>query len=128
LLNPSQPLRIPFHDSPAVYAKNLYLFKKHNITHLSDYLSDDGLIILPFRDIIKKNSIHTPSVITPVWYHTLINNTSVSDRSLRIKDIIAATHRHHNLDFLTAPCDAETPLPIVVPSNTTNAYSYWCAS
>src|SRR5581483_3945487 len=105
-----------------------YLFKKHNITHLSDCLSDDGLIVLPFRDIIKKNSIHPPFAITPVWYRTLINNTSVSDRSLRIRDIITATHRHYNLDFLTAPCDADTPFPIITLSNNPNAYSYWCAS
>src|SRR5581483_696459 len=104
------PIYELFHDSPAVYAKNLYLFKKHNITHLSDCLSDDGLIILPFRDIIKKNSIHLPSAITPVWYRTLINNTSVSDRSLRI---ITATHRHYNLDFFTAPCDADTPFRLL---------------
>jgi len=51
------PIYEVFPDSPDVYAKNLYLFKKHNITHLSDCLSDDGLIILPFKDIIKKNSI-----------------------------------------------------------------------
>src|SRR5204862_7412162 len=80
------PIYELFHDSPDVYAKNLYLFKKHNITHLSDCLSDDGLIILPFRDVIKKNSIHPPSVIVPAWYRTIINKTSVSERSLRLKD------------------------------------------
>src|SRR2546421_159256 len=117
-----------FHDSPEIYAKNLYLFKKHNNTHLSDCLSDDGLIILPFKDIIKKNSIHPPSAIIPVWYHTLISKTSVSERSLRLKDIITATHQHYNLDNLTAPNDADTPLPVTTPPLKPNSFSYWCAA
>jgi hypothetical protein len=96
------PIYELFHDAPSVYAKNLYLFKKHNITHLSDCLSNDGLIILLFRDIIKKNSIHPLSAIIPIWYHTIINKTSVSECSLRLKDIITATHNHYNLDALTA--------------------------
>src|SRR2546421_6724012 len=122
------PIYKLFHDSPDVYAKNLYLFKKHNITHLSDCLSDDGLIILPFKNIIKKNSIYPPSAIIPIWYHTLISKTSVSERSLRLKDIITATHLHYNLDNLTAPNDADTPLPVTIPPQKPNAFSYWCAA
>src|SRR5947209_2461623 len=117
------PIYELFHDSPDVYAKNLYLFKKHNITHLSDCLSDDGLIILPFKDIIKKNSTHPPSAIIPIWYHTLINKTSVSERSLRLKDIFTATHLQFNLYSLTAPNDADTPLPITIPPQKPNAFS-----
>src|SRR3989449_2231588 len=122
------PIYELFHESPEVYAKNLYLFKKHNISHLSDCLSDDGLFILPFKDIIKKNSIHPPSAIIPVWYHTLINKTSISERSLRLKDIITATHLHYNFDILTAPNDADTPLPIIVSPQKPNVFSYWCAA
>src|SRR2546421_8297369 len=122
------PIYKLFHDSPDVYAKNLYLFKKHNITHLSDCLSDDGLIILPFKNIIKKNSIYPPSAIIPIWYHTLISKTSVSERSLRLKDIITATHLQFNWDNLTAPNDADTPLPITIPPQKPNAFSYWCAA
>ena len=104
------------------------MFKKHNITHLSDCLSDDGLIILPFKDIIKKNSIHPPSAIVPIWYHTLINNTSVSERSLRLKDNITNTHLFCNMDNLIAPNDADSPLPITLPPLKPNAHSYWCAA
>src|SRR5581483_5527803 len=93
------PIYELFHNSPDVYAKNLYLLKKHNITHLSDCLSDNGLMVLPFREIINKNSLHPPSAIIPAWYRTLINNTSVSERSLRIKDTFTTTHLQSNLDF-----------------------------
>src|SRR6185295_20256625 len=45
------PIHTIFNNDSIVYAKNLRLLKKHNITHLSDCISKDGLCILPFKDI-----------------------------------------------------------------------------
>src|SRR4051794_33335697 len=76
-VNYHTPIYTLFQDKPDLYAKSLYLFKKHNIEFLSDCIADNCLTILPFRSLIKRNSSHRPSQITPKWYHHLVEVTAV---------------------------------------------------
>ena len=84
-----------FVSNPKLYQSSLRLFKKHNIQFLSDCLSPDGLALLPFREIIKKNSDFHPSQITPKWFHYLKDFTAITDGSSRLQP--QYTEAHHRL-------------------------------
>jgi hypothetical protein len=100
------PLYTLFQDQPILYQKSLHLFKKHRISFLSDCLDKDSLAVLPFRDIIKKNSVFPPSQIVPKWYRHVVQSTAVSPDSLRLSDTYKA--RSQRLDP-AAPMFSYTP-------------------
>jgi hypothetical protein len=100
------PIYTLFKDHPDLYQKSLHLFKKHCITFLSDCLDKDSLSVLPFRDIIKKNSVFPPSHIVPKWYQHVVKTSAVSPDSIRLSDLYKA--RSQQLDP-SAPLFTFTP-------------------
>src|SRR3954447_22273216 len=95
-VNYHTPIYTLFQDKPDLYAKSLYLFKKHDVNFLSDCIADDCLTILPFRSLIERNSSHRPSQIIPKWYHHLVKTTAIQDNSIRLKeDFTNAQQRLH---------------------------------
>src|SRR5581483_155882 len=121
------PIYKIFADNPIEYAKNIYYLSKHSIMYLSDCMSDDGLIILPYKDIIKKNSRHAPSSKTPKWYKFIISNTAVGERSLRLQDKFTERQRTILYNQLTAPSISSSPLNTFIPASGSNWSSSWCA-
>jgi hypothetical protein len=90
------PIHTVFQGQPALYRDSLHLLKKHRISYLSDCLDKNSLSVLPYRDVIKKNSLFPPSKIVPRWYKHLVKATTVSANLTRLADIYKA--RSQQLD------------------------------
>ena len=121
------PIYTLFQNDPSLYAKSVYLLKKHNIRYLSDCIAPDGLSISPFRDVIFRNSEHPPSQIIPKWYHHIVKSTAVHKDSLRLAQHYQIAQR--SLPLFTALEDSfyselET---IHIPSRQVKN-SFWCAT
>jgi hypothetical protein len=81
------PLFSFFHNNPSLYNKSLYLFKKYNIHYLNDCVSDDGLMLLPYKDLkFKVSGNRKTGSFTPKWYNHIKSLVTVSPVSLRLKE------------------------------------------
>src|SRR3954449_7195473 len=124
-VNYHTPIYTLFQDKLDLYAKSLYLFKKHDINFLSDCIADDCLTILPFRSLIERNSSHRPSQIIPKWYHHIVKTTADHLNSIRIKDEYSIAQRR--LLVSTARDLTSSQLNLISAPNRVCKNSYWCA-
>src|SRR5436305_1648044 len=87
--NPQDFIHTPIHylftNNPSLYAKSLPLLRKHNITFLSDCINDEQTSLLPYRDIIIKNSFFPPGKI-PRWFKYISQRTAAHPLSLQLAD------------------------------------------
>src|ERR1043165_251904 len=74
-----------FCDNPSLYNQSLPLLKKHNLMYLSDCISGDKLTIMPYRELILKNSSFRPSNTVTRWYKHILDATRSSPTSIRLK-------------------------------------------
>jgi hypothetical protein len=120
------PIYLLFHNQPALYNSSLRLFKRHNIQYLSDCISDNCLTILPFKEIIRRNSQYVPSKKIPKWYHHIVEFSASAPKSIRIKHDYTTAHqqlqRIRTLD--RPPITLES---IMIPKRTTKS-NFWCAN
>src|ERR1044072_4295107 len=79
------PLFSLFCDNPSLYNQSLPLLKKHNLMYLSDCISKDKLTIMPYRELILKNSSYRPSNTVTRWYKHIVEFTRSSPTSIRLK-------------------------------------------
>src|ERR1043165_6416860 len=79
------PLFSLFHNNPSLYNQSLPLLIKRNVKYLSDCISRDKLSIMPYKEIIIKNSSHRYSNVTPKWYKHIVEVTRSSPASIRLK-------------------------------------------
>src|SRR4051812_6569966 len=127
-VNYHTPIYTLFQDKPDLYAKSLYLFKKHNIEFLSDCIADDCLTMLPFRSLIKRNSSHRPSQIVPKWYHHLVEVTADHANSIHLKEEYSNAQRRL---LINTTHEGDIPnssrLGCISVPNRNCKNSYWCA-
>ena len=117
------PLFSLFCDNPSLYNQSLPLLKKHNLMYLSDCLSGDKLTIMPYRDLILKNSSFRPSNTVTRWYKHIVEFTRSSPTSIRLKPKFIS-----QLPSSIITTDDPPILPTIdVPTRVTPCSS-WCAT
>ena len=113
------PIHKLFLDSPLVYAKSIRHLRLRNITYFEDCLSNDGLTVLPFRDVILKLSPDLPFRKAHTWFNHMVNVATVSNASIRLKPQFIP---HPSL--VTGPDFLDT---VMIPSRSVQN-SFWCAT
>jgi hypothetical protein len=121
------PICTMFESNPKLFQSSLRLFKKHNIQFLSDCISPDGLALLPFREIITRNSDFHPSRIIPKWYFYLRDITAISAGSLRLQPQYTEAQLQLRM-HLTDTFDSRRPLDLITIPSRTYRNSFWYAS
>jgi hypothetical protein len=122
------PIYTLFKDNPSLYNSSVRLLRKNNIFYLSDCISNDGRIILPFKDIIHLHSTNKPSGVIPRWYHHIKSITSISPNSIQIKEQFRTAQLALNRPLLTISEDMRQPLERIMIPDRKYKTSYWCAT
>jgi hypothetical protein len=107
------PIYILFSDNPSLYKSSVYQLRKHKIMYLSDCISNDGMALIPFQQLIKLHSgLHTSS-ITPKWYKYIAAITAEAPNSIRLKDEYKTAQLAFKRPISTDHQDTRSPLNVM---------------
>jgi hypothetical protein len=122
------PIHILFSDNPSLYKSSVYQLRKHKIMYLSDCISNDGMALIPFQQLIKLHSgLHTSS-ITPKWYKYIAAITAEAPNSIRLKDEYKKAQLALKRPISTDLQDTRSPLNVMHIPNRKQLSSFWCAT